>query len=408
MKKLLYILIFILSATAIQAQYKYKIEYEFETYVRWGGGNTNVNLSLVIPPATTGQSILGYIVHTGPIETGGRFGDRIVQSSALYTHINKRINSSNSQVPIRCWQGSALDSYLPGLAAPGGRLVVYRIKTFAEVNNYSAANNVLLACQTTSLKITDNSQCTGISLNYGVQYQVGSSTVWSTHLSYGRHSSSFGINMSDFTGLTIGQNVRLRLQYDNPSPGTPTYSDILTYTFGVCSPNTSSFSVQPTTCSNSNDGGFTLNFDRTLTSGETLAMVLRRDNPTTGPIISSLSNVTYTGTNYIWPNNLPTADYYLKYQTEPTGNVIDVGPIAITSPSPVLFTATWTDVDCFGANTGSISINASGGVGNYQYSINNGSNWAAFSNATTHTIINLVTGNYQVKVRDTNNCVSQQ
>ena len=408
MKKILYILVIILSSTAAQAQYKYKLQYNFEAYFRWGGNALNVNLSLVNPPATSGQSLFSYNVRSGPIETYGVFGDRVVETPILYTHVNRRINGSNSQTPLRCWTAAEQNSYLPGLAASFQGLVIFRIKTLASVNNYSAANNVLLACQSTSLRITDNTLCTGVGVSYAVQYQVGSSTTWNTYLSYGRHSSSFSFDMSNFSGLTIGQNLRLRVQYDNPTTGTPTYSDILTYTFGVCSPNTTTVNTQSTSCSNTNDGRFTLNFDRALSGGETLTMVLRKDDPVNGPIISSLPNVTYTGTNYQWPNNLPFGDYYLKYQTNPTGSVINVGPISIASPTAVNFTATWTDVNCFGTNTGSISINASGGIGNYEYSINNGSSWAAFSNATTHTITNLATGNYQVKVRDANNCVSQQ
>jgi len=364
-----------------------------------------VNLSLVVAPNTTGSSLLSYTARNSQyIETVNHSADFIRNTTVEYTHINRRVNTSNSQVVIRCWQGSALGNYLPALAFSEGRLVVYQIRPFSEVNNYGPTNNSLLDCQATSLRVANGLTC---STSYAVQYQVGTGTTWINHLNYARRSGTFSFNRSDFAGLDIGESLRLRLQYNNPGTGSPTYSDILTYSYGVCSPNTASFSTEPTTCSNTTDGGFTLNFDRVLNTGETLSMVLRRDNPT-GPIISTPTGVSYTGTTYIWPDDLPAANYYLRYQTEPTGNAVDVGPIAVTSPSVVTFTAGWTDVDCFGENTGSISIDdVSGGNGNYEYSINNGTDWVAFGSAASHMVTNLVAGNYQVKVRDANNCVAQ-
>src|SRR5450759_5325024 len=55
-----------------------------------------------------------------------------------------------------------------------------------------------------------------------------------------------------------------------------------------------------------------------------------------------------------------------------------------------------TNVTCFNANTGTITIsNPAGGFGTYQYSINGGGTWLGTGN-----FINLVPGFYDVWMRD--------
>jgi len=182
------------------------------------------------------------------------------------------------------------------------------------------------------------------------------------------------------------------------------FTNTITYAIISCTPGISSVATAPVSCSQFSDGTFTLTFNETL-NNEALFFELRADSPT-GPLLQNLTE-TISGTTFTWPNPLAARTYYLDYQSAPAGSVIQFGPIVIASPTPITFTAGWTDVDCFGENTGSISINAGGGVGNYQYSINNGANWSNFSNATSHSITNLPAGNYQVKVRDGDNCVAQ-
>ncbi|SMO32992.1 PKD repeat-containing protein [Saccharicrinis carchari] len=66
------------------------------------------------------------------------------------------------------------------------------------------------------------------------------------------------------------------------------------------------------------------------------------------------------------------------------------------------------DVTCYGDNDGFITISASGGSGDYDYSVNNGLSWTDIAQINTHTFSNLFKGTYQIKVRDFNNptCVS--
>ncbi len=70
--------------------------------------------------------------------------------------------------------------------------------------------------------------------------------------------------------------------------------------------------------------------------------------------------------------------------------------LQITGPDILAATVVPTDVNCFGANNGSIVISSpTGGYGTYGYSINGGSSWQGSGN-----FANLPPGNYDVMIRD--------
>jgi uncharacterized protein (TIGR02145 family) len=79
------------------------------------------------------------------------------------------------------------------------------------------------------------------------------------------------------------------------------------------------------------------------------------------------------------------------------------GALVITQPDPLTAPVTWTNVTCNGANDGAIYItDASGGYGNYLYSINGSETWQGDGNFT-----GLAPHNYVVEIRDADhpNCV---
>ena len=80
-----------------------------------------------------------------------------------------------------------------------------------------------------------------------------------------------------------------------------------------------------------------------------------------------------------------------------TGCVIILNPaLVITEPAQLAATVGKTDVSCFGANNGIITIiNPAGGYGTYQYTINGGTTWSAIGNFTS-----LAPGTYDVRIRD--------
>ena len=75
--------------------------------------------------------------------------------------------------------------------------------------------------------------------------------------------------------------------------------------------------------------------------------------------------------------------------------------IVITEPEALAISGTVVDADCFGASTGSITTNVSGGSMVYTYS------WIGSpSIGTTANVLNA--GNYTLTVQDTNNCESSE
>ncbi|MFK7950069.1 MAG: choice-of-anchor L domain-containing protein [Saprospiraceae bacterium] len=92
--------------------------------------------------------------------------------------------------------------------------------------------------------------------------------------------------------------------------------------------------------------------------------------------------------------NLTTGTYIVTV-TDANG-CFNVDSIAVTTPNPLTATLTGTNVDCFGATTGTITTAITGGVTPYNYAWNVG--------ATTGNLINVPAGNYTVTITDGNNC----
>jgi hypothetical protein len=70
--------------------------------------------------------------------------------------------------------------------------------------------------------------------------------------------------------------------------------------------------------------------------------------------------------------------------------------VEITQPQQLTATVTSTNVTCFGASDGTITISdAAGGHNRYEYSINGGGSWQSSGVYT-----NLTPGTYNVQIRD--------
>ena len=118
-------------------------------------------------------------------------------------------------------------------------------------------------------------------------------------------------------------------------------------------------------------------------------------NGGTGALMYSIDNgVTFSPANIF--NTLPAGNYSIIVQDasgcQASANVI------INEPAAVVFNANAATSTC-GNNNGSIAINANGGTGVLQYSIDNGTTFQAGSNFNS-----LTTGNYNIIVQDANGC----
>ncbi len=128
-------------------------------------------------------------------------------------------------------------------------------------------------------------------------------------------------------------------------------------------------------CFGGNDGSVTANI-----SGGTLPYVFNWSN---GALTKDLTNV-------------PQGKYVLTVTD--SNNCILKDSITLTEPAaPLTAAMTVDDVDCYGDNTGAISLLPSGGTPGYTFNWSNG--------ASSQNISGLVQGSYHVTVTDVNSCV---
>ncbi|UQD57111.1 gliding motility-associated C-terminal domain-containing protein [Flavobacterium sp. K5-23] len=123
---------------------------------------------------------------------------------------------------------------------------------------------------------------------------------------------------------------------------------------------------------------------------------------TAGTVTNSFGTVKYSWKNAsdtvvgitATVNNLPAGTYTLTVKDDCSSHS---NSVTIFQPSAALTgTLASTDVTCFGAKDGTITIsNIAGGYGTYEYSINGGTSWEASGNYT-----GLANGTYNVQIRD--------
>ncbi len=218
-----------------------------------------------------------------------------------------------------------------------------------------------------------------------------------------QRTHTFEIAMIDIPSLVVNQPIQFRIRYcSNRTSG------IVNTHFIICSPSYTDFEAQQPMCFY-NQGGFTIIFSRALDEGEEIGFYLNKDFPSGTdaipieiPSIDSLpENNTYTF------DGLEIGDYFLTYQSLPDGSISDPIDFKIEERTPVSFTASGTNIHCFNTNDGSIQLTAQGGVGGYQYQLHDGSDWVTFDEEFSHTITGLPPADYQIKVRDANECTAK-
>ncbi|MEQ8907920.1 MAG: gliding motility-associated C-terminal domain-containing protein [Vicingaceae bacterium] len=122
-----------------------------------------------------------------------------------------------------------------------------------------------------------------------------------------------------------------------------------------------------------------------------------------GSVTASGSNGT-SPYNYSWSNgqsgptiNTLSAGIYEVTVTDDNGCVV-IDNIEVFQPAAITLTTSGTDLICNGDNSGTVSVVANGGSGNYTYL------WDDPSNQSTATATNLAANTYTVIVTDANGC----
>jgi hypothetical protein len=82
--------------------------------------------------------------------------------------------------------------------------------------------------------------------------------------------------------------------------------------------------------------------------------------------------------------------------------------IVLVDPAELTYTTQYWHFSCEDSNDGIITLNVSGGTGNYWYAINNQNAWVAFGNeVSTKTYIATEPGTFVVWVKDENGCIAE-
>jgi hypothetical protein len=112
------------------------------------------------------------------------------------------------------------------------------------------------------------------------------------------------------------------------------------------------------------------------------------------PYQYAINSGNFQGSNSF--SGLPASSYQITVK-DANNCTLNISQI-ITQPAAISATASTQPVTCFGQSNGSITINASGGTAPLQFNLNGGT----FQNQNS--FINLVAGNYNIIVKDANNC----
>ncbi len=116
------------------------------------------------------------------------------------------------------------------------------------------------------------------------------------------------------------------------------------------------------------------------------------------PFHYSLNGVNGQGNNLF--NKLGATVCYVYYRS--SNGCSGSQQVTITEPTRLNSAVSMTPVRCFGESNGTITVNASGGVSPYLFSIDNGVNWQAPN------IFHVIAGTYNAEVKDANGCITPQ
>ena len=115
----------------------------------------------------------------------------------------------------------------------------------------------------------------------------------------------------------------------------------------------------------------------------------------------------------IFTGLFPGAGYDVWVRDPATGELeeYNANTIYLTEPNALNFTQSVTSnyngsqISCFGATDGEITVSVSGGISPFDYSVNNGATFIATS-SSPHTITGLSDGAYDIYVQDASGCTS--
>ena len=263
--------------------------------------------------------------------------------------------------------------------------------------------NATLAGTYTIINITDNTGCTN----------TGSGSTTITYF-----PKPTGI-ISGGGELCRGSSTTLTMTFTGVAPFTFTYTDGTTpvtvtghptnvYTASVSPLVTSTYTLVSLTdfnnCAGVLSGSAVINVNQPPSLSLTGTNLICYNVPTGAVDMTITDGTAPFGITWTGPNGFtsPTEDisglnegYYAVTVTDSKGCVATAN-ITLTQPAALNAALASTNITCFGANDGTITISgATGGTGTYGYSIDGGITWAGLGTFTS-----LTPGTYNVQIRD--------
>jgi large repetitive protein len=359
-----------------------------------GGLNGSVTAN-----ATGGTGILNYTWSTGATTVGisgvkaGLYSVVVVDSFGCIGAANAFVNQPN---PIQV--NILRTNLLCNGVSTGAITLTVNGGTPGYTYNWSdigigTANRTGLAAGPYSVTITDAATCSTIrNINITQPSLITGSTVVDSVLCFGQSNGVITLNIS-------GGTSPYTYAWTGPGGFVASTKDISDLAAGM-------YSVTVTDANNCQ-----AIFGGTVGSPTAIVLSLIQDDPDCFGESSGSIDLSASGGNggfvYQWSNGATTQDIggigtttYTVLVTDRKG-CTQTEEAVISQPELVEIAVSVDDVDCFGANTGSISLNVTGGVGPYTYA------WSdAGPNQSSR--MNLVAGNYTVTVTDDNNCTTTQ
>lgn len=320
------------------------------------GTVANINLTAAAPPVgtasvqnTTCPNVNDGTITVNPPTTGGPF---------IYTLNPGNIVQNNNPVFTGLAAGNYSVSFTTALGCVG------------TINNIIIANGpALVTTATTSL-----TSCPGV--NDGTISVVPLTT--GGPFTYTLNPGNIvQVNNPVFTGLAPG-NYTISFISNAGCGGVVTPAPVVTAGPALVATTT----VTNPPCANINDGIITI----VPANPGTFTYVLTLPNNTQ---ITQNNNPTFTG---LAPGNY-------SYTFTNAGGCIGNGTVALVTNTPISATLSNVMPLCNGGNNGSITVNGSGGVAPYQYSLNVGTSWQSAS-----TFTGIAAGTYPIRVKDNVGC----
>jgi hypothetical protein len=192
-------------------------------------------------------------------------------------------------------------------------------------------------------------------------------------------------------------------------------SNLISFTYLQSAPGVVSIVPTNPKCYDSKDNAVKIQFDRPLSANEKLNITLT--NKDKGDELSNFMDIVFNDDNSCDIFNIAPGKYELQLNGFYNGAVLYSSTITkplkfeIKKPSPLDFTLKSSDILCYGAMNGTITITPTGGtrasLGKDYYSLDDGDTWIPFPNNEPITITGLAPGTYQVKVKDMNECIAK-